>query len=111
MPRRSERPMANGKTGIRRGEVAARLIAAIPANYVLTSLATALLARVLWLGFGVDAANASVAATLLSFALFAMLALVAFGMRSVRRIWVGAIGAGIVLGAGLALSFLAGGRL
>jgi hypothetical protein len=103
--------MGQGKQGIRRAEVAARLAAAIPANYLLTSLATALLARLLWRGLGVEPANASVAAMLASFALFAVLALTAFGVRSVTRLWCWMLGAGLVLGLGLWLSLASGDRL
>lgn len=103
--------MAARNPGTGRGEVIARLVAAIPANYLLTSLVTAGLARLLWLGFGVDAANASATATLASFALFAVLALTAFGMRSVGRVWLGMSVAATVIGAALWLSFMAGGRL
>lgn len=99
----------NGAIG--RGEVAARLLAAIPGNYLLTSLATACLARLLWQGLGVDPANASAAATLASFALFAMLALVAFGMRSVGRLWLWLAGSALVLGAALWASLAVGIRL
>lgn len=103
--------MTARRQGVGRVEVLARLIAAVPANYLLTTLATACLARLLWRGLGVDAANSSVAATLLSFAVFAVLALVAFGTRSVVRLWCCMIGASLVLGAALWLSLLAGGRL
>lgn len=97
--------------GSARLAVAARIVAAIPANYVLTSLATACLARLLWLGLGVDAANASVTATLLSFALFPVLALTAFGVRSAARLWLWMTLAGLALGGGLWLSLAMGARL
>lgn len=103
--------MAQRKQGIGRGEVAARILAAIPANYLLTSLATACLARLLWKGFGVDAANASVAATLFAFALFATVALVAFAVRSVGRLWLCLVALGAVQCIALWLSIEAGGRL
>lgn len=99
----------NGTIG--RCEIAARLIAAIPANYLLTSVATACLARLLWQGLGVDPANASVAATLASFALFAVLALVAFVARSVVRLWLWLAGSGLLLGAALWFSLSMGGRI
>jgi hypothetical protein len=99
----------NGTIG--RCEIAARLIAAIPANYLLTSVATACIARLLWQGLGVDPANASVAATLASFALFAVLALVAFGARSVVRLWLWLAGSGLLLGAALWFSLSMGGRI
>jgi hypothetical protein len=105
------RTMANGNQGIGRGNLAARLLAAVPGNYLLTSLATASLARLLWRGLGVDPANASVAAMLASFALFAVLALTAFGVRSILRLWLWIAGASFVLGAGLWLSIAVGGRL
>lgn len=103
--------MAARNSGIARSEVIARLIAAIPFNYLLTSLVTALLARLLWLGFGVDAANASAASTLASFAIFAVLALIAFGMRSVGKLWLGMSIAAAACAGALWLSFLTGGRL
>ncbi|MXO64304.1 hypothetical protein [Altericroceibacterium endophyticum] len=87
--------------------IAARLVAAIPANYLVTSLATACLARML----PMPPAEASVAATLFSFALFAVIALTAFGLASLTRLWVWMLGAGLVLGAGLWLSLITGGRL
>jgi len=93
--------------GVRRWNVAARVVAAIPANYVLTSLATACVARLL----PASPAEASVAATLFSFALFAIIALTAFGMRSLARLWLWMAVATAVLGGGLWLSIEAGGRL
>ncbi|MFC0204652.1 hypothetical protein [Novosphingobium soli] len=102
---------AGRKPVARRGEVAARILAAIPANYAVTSLAAACTARLLWQGLGMDAANASVTAMLASFALFAILALVAFGTRSAFRLWAWLIGAALVMGAGLWISVATGGRL
>ncbi|MFT4054949.1 MAG: hypothetical protein QM681_10615 [Novosphingobium sp.] len=99
----------NGTIG--RIEVIARLLAAIPANYLLTSIAAACLARLLWRGLGIDPANASVAATLASFALFATLALVAFGVRSVGKLWLWLAGSGLLLGLALWASLAMGGRL
>jgi len=99
----------NGTIG--RGEIVARLIAAIPANYLVTSAATACIARLLWRGMGVDPANASVAATLISFALFAVLALVAFGARSVVKLWLWLAGSGLTLGITLWFSLSAGARI
>lgn len=93
--------------GASRWNVAARTLAAIPANYVLTSLGIACLARLL----PMRPEEASVAATLLSFALFAMLALTAFAVRSVARLWLAMAGAGLLLGGGLWLSIAMGGRL
>lgn len=87
--------------------IAARIVAAVPANYLLTSLATACLARLL----PMPAPEATIAATLLSFALFAVIALTAFGVRSVASLWLWMSGAGVVLGGILWLSIMAGGRL
>lgn len=87
--------------------IAARIVAAIPANYLLTSLATACLARLL----PMPPAEATIAATLLSFALFAVIALTAFGVRSVVALWLWMLGATVVFGGILWLSIMAGGRL
>lgn len=100
-----------GKQKIGRGTVAARVLAAVPGNYLLTSLATACLARLLWRGFAVDPANASMAATLVSFVLFGAIALAAFGLRSATRLWLWMTGACVVLGGGLWLSLASGARL
>lgn len=98
---------ASRAKGASRWNVAARALAAIPANYVLTSLAIACLARLL----PMRPEEASVAATLFSFALFAVLALTAFAVRSVARLWLAMAGAGLLLGGGLWLSIATGGRL
>lgn len=93
--------------GVSRWNVAARVVAAIPANYALTSLATGCVARLL----PTSPAEASIAATLFSFALFAIIALIAFGTRSLARLWFWMTVAAAVLGGGLWLSIEAGGRL
>lgn len=95
------------RKGVSRWNVAARVLAAIPANYLLTSLAVACLARLL----PMRPEEASVAATILSFALFAAIALTAFATRSVVRLWLWMAGAGLILGGGLWLSIATGGRL
>jgi len=87
--------------------MAARIVAAVPGNYVLTSLATACLARLL----PASPVEASAAATLFSFALFAVLAMTAFAVRSLARLWLWMLGAGALLGGGLWLSIATGGRL
>ncbi|WP_324698799.1 hypothetical protein ACLIMP_08790 [Novosphingobium aerophilum] len=108
------RSAANGRTtgrGIGRWNVTARILAAVPANYLVTSLATACLARLLAHGLSVNPAEASVAATLLSFALFATIALLAFGLRSAGRLWLWLAVSAAVLGGALWLSLDMGGRL
>jgi hypothetical protein len=82
-------------------DVAARALAAVPLNYAVTSALTMLIARLLPGG----AQQASVGATLLSFAM------TAFAVRSVARLWMGLIVTGVA--AGLAdWGFIAwGGRL
>jgi len=87
--------------------VPARVLAAIVGGYGVTALATALLARLLPL----PAAEASIAATLASFALFAVIALACFSARSGLRVWLWLAGAAVLLGAALWLSLRIGGRL
>src|SRR3546814_5325248 len=87
--------------------VMSRIIAAIPANYLLTSIITGLIARLLPLG----PAEASITATLTSFAIFAGIAMAVFHARSSGRLWFWMIGAILVFGTGLALSISVGGRL
>jgi Ca2+/Na+ antiporter len=92
---------------VRRLSLPARALGAIAGGYVVTSLAVACLARTLPMA----PAEASIAATLASFAIFAVIILAAFSARSVLRLWLWLGGAMLVLGAGLWLSIVTGGRL
>jgi lipoprotein signal peptidase len=82
-------------------------VAAIPLNYLLTSIVTALLARHL----PMQRAQASVTATLVSFLIFALIAMAIFHARSTARMWMWMVGATMLLGGALALSLQVGGRL
>lgn len=75
-------------------DIAVRTLAAVPLNYVVTSALTMLVARLLPGG----AQQASLAATTLSFAIFAALAMTAFAVRSAARLWMGLIATGVVAG-------------
>ncbi|MBE1529030.1 hypothetical protein GGC65_003486 [Sphingopyxis sp. OAS728] len=75
-------------------DVAARALAAVPLNYAVTSALTMLIARILPGG----AQQASVGATLMSFLIFAGLAMTAFAVRSVAWLWVGLIATGVAAG-------------
>lgn len=86
--------------------VFARVTAAIPLNYLLTAIVTALLARHLPIGRH----EASVAALLTSFAIFAGIAMAIFYARSTVRMWLWMSGLTIAFGALLALSLQIGGR-
>lgn len=88
-------------------DVAVRVLAATLGNYAVTSLATALIAR-MW---PAEATEASMAATLLAFVLFPVLAMTAFAAKSPSRLWLWLVGGGAVLGGGLWLSLASGGRL
>lgn len=79
----------------------------MPVNYLLTSVIVALMARTL----PMPPADASVTATLASFAIFAVIALAIFMARSTARIWLWMIGSLLVLGGALWLSFITGARL
>lgn len=74
--------------------VAARVLAAVPLNYAVTSALTMLVARLLPGG----AQQASIGATLLSFVIFASLAMTAFAVRSVTKLWAAMITAGLAAG-------------
>src|SRR3546814_18541982 len=80
--------MNSRSTFLRRERLAVmrRIIAAIPANYLLTSIITGLIARLLPLG----SAEASITAKLKSFAIFAGIAMAVFHARSSGRLgfWV-----------------------
>ncbi|MFV0622470.1 hypothetical protein ACBY01_00470 [Sphingomonas sp. ac-8] len=99
------KPLA-GRTRVRI-DLTARVLTASLGNYAVTSLFTALVAR-LW---PTGPAEASMAATLLSFVLFPVLAMTAFAVRSPWRLWLWLAGCGAVLGGGLWLSLASGGRL
>lgn len=88
-------------------EILARTLAAIPLNYAVTAALTMLVARLLPGG----AVQASTGATLLSFAIFAGLAMAAFGVRSLARLWLGMIGVGLLAGLADWLLIVQGGRL
>ena len=88
-------------------DIAARTLAAVPLNYAVTSALTMLIARLL----PGDTAQASIGATTLSFAIFAGVAMTAFAVRSVAKLWVGLIAAGLVAGAADWLLIAVGGRL
>jgi len=81
-------------------------IAAIPGGYVLTSLASACLARLL----PTTRVEAASAGMVLSFGIFAALLIWAFSARSVLRLWLWMGGSAALLGIVLALSILHGGR-
>lgn len=87
--------------------VASRIIAAILCNYALTSIITALLARHLPMA----RVEATVAATIASFLIFALIAMAIFHARSTPRVWAWMAGSITLLGGALALSIQWGGRM
>ncbi|HWV60114.1 MAG TPA: hypothetical protein VN034_05645 [Sphingopyxis sp.] len=93
--------------GARWRDIAARALAAVPLNYAVTTALTMLIARLLPGG----GAQASIAATMLSFVIFAGLAMTAFAVRSVAKLWIGLVAAGLVAGAADWLLIAMGGRL
>lgn len=91
----------------RRFEIAGRALAAVPLNYAVTTTLVVLIARTL----PARANEASMAAMVLSFAIFAVLAMTAFAMRSVVKLWLFFLGAGILAGLADWLSIAWDGRL
>lgn len=87
--------------------VLARAIAAIIGGYAVTALAVACLARLL----PMHPAEASIAATLASFAIYAGIIVAIFWAKSMLRVCMGLGSALLLLGAALYLSILTGGRL
>lgn len=90
-----------------RRDVALRVVAAVPLNYGVTTAFTMLLARLLPGG----PVQAAIGATLLSFAIFAALALTAFAVSSVTKLWIGLLGAGSLAAIADWLLIAWGGRL
>lgn len=78
-----------------RGGVAARAVAAIAGGYVLTAIASALIAIALPL----PRADAVTIATLLSFVVYTCVILWVFATGSALRAWVGVVATSGVLGA------------
>lgn len=91
----------------RRGDHALRIVAAIPVGYAVASLWAMMLARLL----PGDRGQATIAATLVAFAICAAAAMWAFAARSGwRALWV-LIALGGLAGGGTWLSIAATGRL
>lgn len=93
--------------GAARREIAVRTFAAVPLNYAVTTALVMLVARLL----PGSASEASIGATLLSFAIFAALAMIAFAVRSVVRLWAVLVGIALLAGVADWLLILWGGRL
>ncbi|UKK83956.1 DUF3649 domain-containing protein [Sphingopyxis sp. BSN-002] len=87
--------------------MALRALAAVPLNYAVTAVLTMLIARLLPGG----AAQASIGATLLSFILFAGIAMAAFAVRSTVKLWLGLVVLGVLAGGIDWLLISIGGRL
>jgi len=88
-------------------DVALRALAAVPLNYAVTAALTMLIARLLPGG----AAQASIGATLLSFILFAGIAMAALAVRSTVKLWLGLVALGLLAGGVDWLLISIGGRL
>ncbi|EIZ77419.1 hypothetical protein WSK_4033 [Novosphingobium sp. Rr 2-17] len=101
------RQVPNRDASVRKSSAPARALGAIFGGYVVTSLAVACLARMLPL----RPAEASIAATLASFAIYAGIIVAVFSARSVLKVWLWLGGAMLLLGGGLYVSILMGGRL
>ena len=96
-----------GPTWMARADVAARAVAAIFVGYLLAALVTAVLARVLP-GSPVEA---TIAATTLSFAVYAAVAVWCFGDPKTWRGWLGLAGGCASLASLLWISLLVEPRL
>lgn len=73
--------------------VAARALAAVVGGYIVTSQVIAVLALLLPL----PPSEAALAATLLSFAIYAAIVLAVFAIRSIARVWIGMFAAMAIL--------------
>lgn len=96
-----------GRTWLQRLDIAGRAIAAIVVGYLLASLATAVLARLL----PGSAVEATIWATTLSFAVYAAVAVWCFGAPKTWRLWLGLAAGCAVLSATLWVSFIVEPRL
>lgn len=106
-PPAAQRKGPKGPTLRQRLDVAARAVAAIVVGYVFAALCTAVLARLLPGG----PQEATIAATLLSFALYAAVVVWAFADPRTWRVWLGLAGGCAALGAVLWISLILEPRL
>lgn len=90
-----------------RWTVANRTVAAVFGGYVVTSLATTCLARLL----PMPAVEATTAATLASFMIGAVIVMAVFTARSSTRIWLWLVAAACVLGGISIASIMLSGRI
>lgn len=101
-PPAAKRKGPKGPTLRQRLDVAARAVAAIIVGYVFAALSTAVLARLLPGG----AEEATIAATLLSFAVYAAVVIWAFADPKTWRVWLGLAVGCAALGAVLWISLI-----
>jgi hypothetical protein len=95
------------RTWRQRLDIAGRAFAAIVVGYLFASLATAVLARLL----PGPTAEATIAATTLSFAVYAAVAVWCFGDPKAARLWLGLAAGCAILSAILWISLMAETRL
>lgn len=88
-----------------RWSVTSRVLAAVFGGYALTSAATVLLALV----WPLPKAQALLSATMLSFALYAVIVIWVFTTRTATRAWIGLIGATALVSGLAGLAHLLGG--
>ncbi|MGC4027630.1 MAG: DUF3649 domain-containing protein [Steroidobacteraceae bacterium] len=84
--------LANEDVRYRLG-VAARVLVAVAGGYAVTALTTVLLALI----WPVPKAQSVLAADMLSFALYVVVVIWAFAVRSLIRVWAGIAGLAVVL--------------
>jgi len=78
--------------------VLSRVLAASLGGYVVTALISALMALALPLLSGASRADAVMVATMLSFAVYAVVAIWVFCARSALRAWLGLTGVAVLVG-------------
>ena len=89
-------------TSAYRLSVASRVVAAILGGYALTALATMALA----ISLPMSKAEASMAATLLSFLIYTCAVIWVFATRTAMRAWIGIVAPAVILGALIGLQRL-----
>lgn len=84
--------MTSTGSGLR---ITARVLAALVGSYAVTAGAAALLAVLLVLATGASRSDALIAASMISYILFAVLMLWCFAERRLARVWLVLVGAAI----------------
>lgn len=99
--------MARVRSARERWAIASRVAAAVVGGYAFTSLCIAALALFLRVGMAMTRVDAALTATMVSFAIYAVVIITTIRARSATRAWVGLLAASVLPALVLALLYRA----